>query len=40
LRYTWIMIHFSTPGFSYNSANNHWRGQVVNTIRQLRVMLD
>jgi len=21
-------------------ANNHWRGQAVNTIRQLRVMLD
>jgi hypothetical protein len=33
------MVRFSTPGFSYNCANNRWRGQVVDTIRQLRVML-
>jgi len=40
LSYTWIMIHFGTPGFSYNDANDRWRGQVVDTIRRLRVMLD
>ena len=25
---------------SFIFANNHWRGQAVNTIRQLRTMLD
>jgi hypothetical protein len=33
------MIHFGTPGFSYNGANDYWHGQAVATIRQLRVML-
>ncbi|MBI2288306.1 MAG: hypothetical protein HYY41_06885 [Chloroflexi bacterium] len=46
------MIYFGTFGFSrirqldsiaektFIFANNHWRGQAVGTIRQLRAMLD